>query len=375
MSIIHLIAQLRFGAGRYVVDTAIEQARGLKHYVAVCVSPDADAYWRTDPKLVSELDAHGIRIRTVGDFFQRKAFQIHRAASTIAELKKDAVGPFIVHAHTAMAAAAGYWVKPDVLVASCHGWGTSRPSEMDLQDSLAYQLCDSVVTYSSYWAERLKNDLAVSNPQVLSIGLNINRYPMGEKKCSAKQEPFRIVTACELTPRKGVDLLLKAMPLLWEQMPDTELHIMGDGDAVEDLHHLAYQVDPGTKKVFFHGSVPNPFDRLADFDLFALSSRSDNMPVIVLEAMLAGLPIVATAVGGIPELISTAECGTVVAPESAPALAQGIMAQLKTDRKSMIRRGSQGERFVRQRLDVKNTAAELDTIYRKARKNRVFVQR
>jgi glycosyltransferase involved in cell wall biosynthesis len=376
MSIIHLIAQLRFGAGRYVVDTAIEQVRGLKHNVTVCVSSDADEYWCSDPKLVSELDAHGIRVRTVGDFFHREADRIHEAALNIAGLKKDTTVPFVVHAHTAMAAAAGYWADPDALIASCHGWGSDRPSYMDLEDALAYQLCDSAVTYSNHWAERLKNDLAVLNPEVLSIGLDLERYPPNEKNRGAEKGPFRIVTACELTPRKGVDLLLNAMPVLWKQKPDTELHIMGDGDYAGDLHHLAARIDPDMKRVHFHGLVSNPYNRLTDYDLFVLASRSDNLPVVLLEAMLAGLPIVATAVGGVPELIPSAECGTVVAPESAAALAEGMMAELREDRSVMVRQGSKGEQFVRQYQDVKKTAFELDFLYIKSlnQKNRSHIR-
>ena len=89
MTVIHLVAQLRFGAGRYVVDTAIEQARSLKHDVIVCVSSDADDYWRTDPKLVSELDGHGIQVRTIGDFFHRQADRIHQSATYLRNMKKN----------------------------------------------------------------------------------------------------------------------------------------------------------------------------------------------------------------------------------------------------------------------------------------------
>jgi glycosyltransferase involved in cell wall biosynthesis len=371
MTIIHLIAQLRFGAGRYVVDTAIEQARGLKHDVIVCVCTDADEYWRTDPKLVSELDYHGIRVQTMGDFFHRKADPIHQSGARLKELKKDSRGAFVVHAHTAMAAAAGYWAQPDALIATCHGWGANRPAEMDLEDSLAYQLCDSVITYSNHWADRLKEDLAVRHPQVVLMGLDLDRYPQVPERNLPESTPVRIVTACELTPRKGVDLLLNAMPVLWKQMPDAELHIMGDGDATDRLRLQATRIDPRMGRICFHGTVPNPFDRLAAFDLFVLASRSDNLPVILLEAMLARLPIVATAVGGVPELISAAECGTVVVPESTEALAEGMIAAVKAGRQAMITGGMKGERFVRDRLDVRKTALEQDSVYREALQKRL----
>jgi glycosyltransferase involved in cell wall biosynthesis len=90
------------------------------------------------------------------------------------------------------------------------------------------------------------------------------------------------------------------------------------------------------------------------------------LPVILLEAMLARLPIIATAVGGIPELVSEAGCGTIVPPESIEALARGIIAAVQAGRQTMASGGEKGEQFVRDRLDVRRTAAALDAVYREA---------
>jgi glycosyltransferase involved in cell wall biosynthesis len=198
------------------------------------------------------------------------------------------------------------------------------------------------------------------------MGLDLDRYPQAQEKYPEESAPIRIVTACELTPRKGVDLLINAMPVLWRQLRSAELHIMGNGDAAERLHVLAERIDGGKGRIKFQGTVANPYDRLADYDLFVLASRSDNLPVILLEAMLARLPIVATAVGGVPELISAAECGTVVTPESAEALAEGMLAAVKAGRQMMVAKGTNGEQFVRNQLDVRRTAIALEAVYDEA---------
>jgi len=370
ITVIHLIAQLRYGAGRYVADMAIEQARSLKYNVQVCVSTDADEYWRTDPILAEELAGRGIEVRTIGDFFHRRADKLHQCAAHLRELKGKAGGQFIVHAHTAMAAATGYWASPDALIATCHGWGSGRPPDIDLQDSLAYQLCDSVITYSNHWADRLRSELAVSDPKVVPMGICLNRFSPIDKESHRDSGPLRIVTVCELTARKGVDVLLDSMPLLWSRMPDTELHIIGYGDAADDLKIQAAAIDPGMKRIFFHGAVPNAYAHLSDYDLFVLPSRSDNLPIALLEAMLAGLPIVATSVGGIPELLSAARCGTVVRPESPEELAQSLIVAAAGGRRSMASAGANGERYVRERLDVRQTARDHECIYLDALKKR-----
>ncbi len=366
MTVIHLIAQLRFGAGRYVVDTAVEQCLGLKHRVIVCVSRDVDEVWRTDSKLVAELAANHVEVRTIGDFFHRRVDLLHKAAGQLQILRAESVGSVIVHAHTAMAAAVGHWSHPDGLVVSCHGWAAGRPPEFDVEDSLAYQLCDSVLTYSRHWADRLTTDLGASNPVVIPMGLDLRRFPSPPRRQSSAKAPFRLVTVCELTPRKGVDLLLNAMPTVWNFMPDVELHIIGHGESAADLRALAGTLDPGLKRVKFHGAIASPFERLVEFDVFVLATRSDNLPIALLEAMLARIPIVATAVGGIPDLVASASCGLVVPPDSACSLADAIVSMLRQSNAQITSLAKNGERFCRGHFDVRKAVSRLDHIYRSA---------
>ncbi len=265
-----------------------------------------------------------------------------------------------------MAAAVGHWAQPGALVATCHGWGAGRSADMDLQDALAYQLCDAVLTYSRHWAGRLSHDLGVRAPQLIPMGLDLERFPAYPVPERTAPEPFRIVTVCELTSRKGVDLLLEAMPAVWSEFPRAELHIMGDGDSAAQLRRWAAHVDPSMKRLVFYGAVFNPYARLGDFDLFALASRSDNLPVVLLEAMLAGLPIVATGVGGVPELLAAAPFGTVVPPECAPVLSAEILTMARFDRPKRIGLGRAGEQFARRSFDARKTTAHLEQIYLQA---------
>jgi glycosyltransferase involved in cell wall biosynthesis len=368
-AIVHVIAQMRYGAGRYLVDTAIEQSAGQGHPVMICVSEDADEHWKTDPKLVTELAAYGIEVHVIGDFFHRRARQLHQSGEALRRIcRKLAPAKVIVHAHTAMAAAVGHWAAPDALVVTCHGWAAGRPPDIDLQDSLAYQLCDAVVTYSRIWAERLETELAAPRPLLIPMGLNLARYPVLERR-ELGQERINLATICELTPRKGVDVLIQAMPAIWAYLPGANLDIIGHGDAARDLRLLADSVDPGSQRIRFHGAVAHPYSRLADTHLFVLASRSDNLPVVFLEAMLAGLPIVATDVGGASELISSAQCGKTVRPDSAGELAAAILSLASQEKSGMDRLGRKGEQFARSQFDVRETALRLQNVYYKALKS------
>ncbi len=362
LTISHMIGHLRLGAGRYVVDTAIEQHRRQGHLVNVLVSCDAEGNWRSDPALVEELEHHGIHTVTAGDFFHRDLPALRTAASTVVP-PEDGRRPWLLHAHTAMAAAAGRWAGADAVVCTCHGWDLQRPGEFNLQDALALHLCDAVTSPSAFWARKIEQEFGIPSPSVIPVGLNLFRYPR-LRRTGGAGAPCKIVTVCELTARKGVDLLIEAMPAIWQRRDDVELHIIGDGDAASDLRSLAGHLEHDRQRIHFHGPVAAPFERLQQFDLFALASRSDNLPVALIEAMLARLPLVTTAVGGIPELIEGGQCGILVDAGSASALAAGVLCLLADECRSS-RLAQSGETFARDRFNIETTAAMLERLYEK----------
>src|SRR5512144_1279848 len=220
MRVIHMIPQLRLGAGRYVAEAAAFQSRALGCEVKVVVSPDAEGNWKTDCALVDELVSSRIPVHVGGDFFHRDLDGILRAASQMSSLFGPAADGILVHAHTAVAAAAAGCV-----VATCHGIGPARPGEYDLQDALAFGLCDAVVTPSEYWAQRLRVGFGVAHPVVIPVGIDLGKYPALTRKGDRSQRPPRMVTVCELTHRKGVDRLIAAMPVIWRHCGEIELHI------------------------------------------------------------------------------------------------------------------------------------------------------
>ncbi|MGH3005481.1 MAG: glycosyltransferase family 4 protein [Gaiellaceae bacterium] len=127
-----------------------------------------------------------------------------------------------------------------------------------------------------------------------------------------------IGTAANLEHWKGMDVLVDACARV--EMP-LRLEVFGDGTERPALEAQAARLGVDAR---FHGYVADVPARLSGVDLFALPSRGENLPVAVMEAMAAGLPVVATRVGGVPELVVDGETGLVVEPEDAPALARAL---------------------------------------------------
>jgi glycosyltransferase involved in cell wall biosynthesis len=205
--------------------------------------------------------------------------------------------------------------------------------------------------------------MAVEGPVKIRMGVALDRYPPVERQSGSI---IRMVTICELTFRRGVDLIIDAMPQVWEKESLAELHIIGTGEDISELQYQAKQADPPGSRIIFHGQVDFPYHGLREFDLFVLASRSDILPIELIEAMLAGLPIVATAVGGIPELLSESGSGRVVPVASTDELAKGIKEMLQLGRHGMEDLGRAGSRFVRENFSVEQALAQLDQIYEEA---------
>ena len=134
----------------------------------------------------------------------------------------------------------------------------------------------------------------------------------------------RLLAVGLLYEAKGYEYLLEALALVRGQGRDVELDVIGDGPRRDDYVRLAHELGLDGH-VVFHGLLPKPevARRMREAALFVLASRYDNNPCVLIEAMASGLPVVATAVGGIPEVVDE-RSGVLAAPRDARAIADAI---------------------------------------------------
>jgi glycosyltransferase involved in cell wall biosynthesis len=142
-------------------------------------------------------------------------------------------------------------------------------------------------------------------------------------------EPVLLVV-CALVRRKGVDVLLQAMLCLEEEGLRPVLWIAGDGPERRALEDQAQRLGV-TDRVRFLGSRPDVGDLLGACDVFVLASRREGLGVAALEAMAAGRPVVASAVGGLCDAVVEGRTGLLVPPDDAPALSGAVARLLRDD--------------------------------------------
>lgn len=163
------------------------------------------------------------------------------------------------------------------------------------------------------------------------------------------------------TSKKKQDDLLRAARLVVDEDPDVTFVMIGKGDLRPQLEQLVSELRL-EDNVVFTGFVPNLLEAMVSFDVFALSSLYEGLPTVVIEAMALGVPVVATWVGGTPEIVNHEHDGLLVPPRDPQAMAAGILRLLHDDdlREEMGRRA---ELSVRSKFDIRRRVREMEQIY------------
>jgi len=173
---------------------------------------------------------------------------------------------------------------------------------------------------------------------------------------------FRVVvTVGRVSPEKGMDVLIQAFRMLRQNVEQVMLVLVGEGQERPSLERQVKALGLD-RWVRFTGFTETPGDYLEGADLFVLPSRSEGIPNAVLEAMALGIPVVATAVGGVPEIITDGEDGRLVPPEDPGELA-GAMAELLRDPQLRTRFIENGKERVEKAFSIEARVAGLRQIY------------
>jgi len=122
-----------------------------------------------------------------------------------------------------------------------------------------------------------------------------------------------IGTIAELHKNKGVDFLIQGINQIKDKLPNTLVWIIGDGEEKNNLRELIKKHNL-KDHVFLLGKIDDAKKYLKAFDIFTLTSRTEAFPYVILEAGQASLPVIASTVGGIPEVISDFNLGMLVRP-------------------------------------------------------------
>ena len=205
-----------------------------------------------------------------------------------------------------------------------------------------------------------------SKIRVIHNGVEVARF-RGDR--GLRQTLFPSLDACKLivlvgnmhTDVKGQDVLIAAAPAVLREFPDTRFVLVGDGVRRHVFEEMA--TEAGVKNHFLWlGRRADVADILACCDLAVLPSRAEGFPNAVLEYLAAGLPTIATRVGGIPELIEDGVTGVLVAPEDPSALSSAILSLLRAPGNAHCI-GVSGHESAVQKFSFERMMGEVEALY------------
>jgi colanic acid/amylovoran biosynthesis glycosyltransferase len=238
----------------------------------------------------------------------------------------------ILHCHFGPKGRIGAILKqagvPGRLVISIHGYGARQAERHPEQYADLFEAADLFLVNSIYTYDRLVNAGAPEQRVAHHpLGIDVESVPFKwDTETAERTDTVRIITVARLVELKGIDYSIRAIGRLVDRVDaDIEYHIVGDGEERADLEELAGGLGL-SDTVTFHGHTNrNEVIRmLADADLFTLPSLEEAFGMVLLEAQAVGLPIVATRVGGIPEVVREGETAILVPPGDEEALADEI---------------------------------------------------
>lgn len=221
--------------------------------------------------------------------------------------------------------------------------------------SWALSLSDSLIAVSRESAGRLREITGAANISVITNAIDTSIFDAGRRV--SDDDTVRLLFVGAVGKLKGERDLIKALAILRDSKPNIKVSLLGYG--AENLKDYCEQLGVG-EFIEFTGAV-SMSERIGFFqkaDIFVLPTYAEAMPMSIIEAMAAGLPVISTPVGGIPEIIEDGKTGLLFPPGDANALAEKI-SFLLNDKDARIAIGERARQKAFEQMDFRTYAEKL----------------
>ena len=261
----------------------------------------------------------------------------------------------------------GYITVSDALRQELAGWGIDQDKITRIYNGIDLREFRPVKKIKGEPVEReIEEDLLFTDLIDSDIDSDIDRCNIAgladlKAKNSLTGNALMVGTAGRLVSHKGMDVFLKAAGRIVSSYDHVYFFIAGEGPERNNLEHLRDLLGL-QEKVFFLGHVKQMASFLAGLDIFVLASRSEGLSISLLEAGCAGLPLIASATGGIPEIVRDGETGILVPAEDELSLAEAL-AFLIGDSEKRKSLGLEAARDIQKRFTEDNMLKETEKVY------------
>lgn len=374
MRILRIIARLNIG-GPAIHVTLLTQRMAARGYDAQLIcgiieNDEGDMIYYAE-----QHDVHPIIIPQLGRSLNplRDLATIWKLYRMMRELKPD-----VVHTHTAKAGFVGrvaaWLARVPVIVHTFHGhvfhgyFGPVKTRLFLMLERLTASMSDAILTLTEGLRQELAETYRIARKgriTVLPLGLDLDDFARIPRRNGAFRQAWNIPQDVplvgivgRLVPIKNHALFLEAARFILDAHPGARFVIVGDGE-VRDMLEAQTDAYGLRDAVIFTGWQQNLAQIYSDLDVSVISSINEGTPVSVIESLAAGCPVVATAVGGLPDLLDGGVMGVLTPPGDAAALAEAISNTIN-DPPDV----SQAQATMLDRYGIERLVNDLDSLYR-----------
>jgi len=333
------------GAQKHVFDIATSLPK--EHF-------DVTVAYGGSGMLHEKLSQAGIRTISIGSLERDiSLFKELRSLTTFFSIIKNEK-PDIIHLHSPKAGGLGAFTARTLgvphIIYTAHGWSFNEDRGR-VWKALVYVfswitvlLCDSVITIAQKEMDQARRFIVIgAHKKIVHIPLGI--HPINFKTKEEARAFLRsriskdtsdaviVGTNAELHKNKGLEYAIRAMSSLASTFPKLVYIIIGEGEERKNMERLIAELSL-SNTVFLPGYIEQAAQHMKAFDVFLLPSIKEGLPYVLLESGSAGVPCVATRVGGIPELITDNQSGILITPKSPEEIEKAVTALLSDPQKS-----------------------------------------
>jgi len=365
--ILHIITLSEWGGAQQVCYDIVTSLKDSKLTVEVACAPGGE--------LVDRLRDQGIHVHTINRL-RRDVSPLNDLRALFALYRIMGEGRYdLIHCHSTKAGILGrlgaMLTSDSIIMFTAHGWVFTEDQAywkrwfLAQLERLLAKVATKIICVSAYDRD-LALHFKVSCPAKLIVICNgIDPYPFSQAQGSELRQQWAtgrapvLAFVGRLAPQKDPLTLLEAT----RQLSEVKLLLVGDGPLRAEVERFIRE-NGLVNRVLLTGVRADIPDILAASDVFVSPSRWEGLPLAVIEAMMAGLPVVATRVGGVPELVEDGVTGFLVSPRDPEALTAAIQKLLDNE-DLRCKMGQLGRRKALSHFTLERMLAQTQEVYQK----------
>lgn len=282
----------------------------------------------------------------------------------------------LIHAHkhkpTIYAVIASLFCKNTSVISHIHGLSRTRNLRRKILNIFIYRFVDKIIAVS----DSVKHDIITSNFSIndskivtirncidlKAIDNSLTSKELARKKIGLPEDAIVFGTVGRLVETKGHRFLIEAFSKIINNLKNPKLVIVGDGPLYQDLKKQVEDLNI-KEYVLFTGFREDVLQIIRGFDVFLLPSLAEGLSIALLEAMASCLPVIASNVGGIPEVFGDSQCGILVPPKDIESLRDAMLKMATLSEGERKKLGENGRARIKKEFTIEKMIMNLTNLY------------